>query len=153
MPGCPLCFLSAWIQWRAPVSIYIQMSPSILPGAGGRFYSLRHDALDKPFFPISETSLCCTVRKWGETQCILPLVPFLSSFCFTCQWYAIICVSRLEYEGFVSISLKDEAACCLKCTLDAEVVIPKALLLGSSNGWGFVVVRELLIQNEWLQVS
>lgn len=36
-PGCPLCFLSAGIQWRVPVSIYIQMSPSIFPGAGEGF--------------------------------------------------------------------------------------------------------------------
>lgn len=32
--GCPLCVLSAGIQCRVPVSIYIQMSPSIFPGAG-----------------------------------------------------------------------------------------------------------------------
>lgn len=36
-PGCPLCFLSAGIQWRVSVSIYIQMSPSIFPGAGEGF--------------------------------------------------------------------------------------------------------------------
>lgn len=37
IPGCQLRFLSTGIQWRVPVSIYIQMSPSIFPEAGDGF--------------------------------------------------------------------------------------------------------------------
>lgn len=69
-----------------------------------RFQPLHRDAL----FPHCETNVWCTVKKWEETQCIL------YSFFFTRHWYAVICVSRLEYISFVSISLKDEAVCGVK---------------------------------------
>lgn len=49
----------------------------------------------------------------GNSMHFAPGAFSLSSFSFTPHWYAVICVSRLEYIGFVSISLKDEALWCL----------------------------------------
>lgn len=105
------------VSWNTVESVCLHLHTNVtfyLPRGWGRFYSLHRDALDKLFFPVWETSLCYTVRKWEETQCILLLVPSLSSFSLTCHWYAVICVSRLEHIGFVSISLKYEAVCRLK---------------------------------------
>lgn len=66
------------VSWNKVESACLHLHTNVtfyLPKGWGRFYSLHCDALDKPFLPRLETSLWCIVRKWEETQCILPLVP------------------------------------------------------------------------------
>ncbi len=73
----------------------------------------------------------------------------LSSFSFTRHWYAVICVSGLKHIVFVSISLKDEAVCCLKRLLELQLLRRSYYW---AFGWsGFVVLGKLLIQNKLLQ--
>lgn len=100
------------------------------------------------FLPCLETSLWCTVRKWEETQCILPLVPSLCLFfSFTCHWYALICVSRLVYIGFVRISLKDEAACCLKrlsCSYWGGLMVRLPSMEGFCFGGGIINEKQMI---------
>lgn len=113
-PGCSLCFLSAGIQWRVPVSIYIQMSPSIFPRAGEGFTLSTVMRLTNLSSLSGDKLMMHSEKVRGNSMDFASGAFSLSFFSFTCHWYAVICVSRLEYIGFVGISLKDEAACCLK---------------------------------------
>lgn len=61
----------------------------------------------------------------------------LSSFSFTRHCYAVICVSRLEYIGFVSISLKDDGSVLFEKA--AGVVITEEALR-----WGFCCVGGII---------
>lgn len=119
-----------------------------LPKGWIRLYSHHCDALDKAFFPVWDKPGMHS-EKVRATQCILPLVPSLS---FTRHWYAVICASRLGYIGFVSISLKDEGACCLKRHSACQSKLVRRPYDLAFQWRGSVVMWELLIQTR-LSVS
>lgn len=106
------------VSWNTVESACLHLHTNVtfyLPRGWGRFYSLHRDALDKPFFPRMGDKLVMHSEKVRGNSMHFASGAFSpSSFSFMRHCYAVICVSRLEYIGFVSISLKDEAACCLK---------------------------------------
>lgn len=107
-----------YISWNTVESNCLHLHTNVtfyLSRDWGRFYPLHRDALDKTFFPPLWDKLVMQSEKVkGNSMHFAPGAFFLYSFSFTRHWYAVICVSRLEYIGFVSISLKDEAVCWVK---------------------------------------